>query len=38
VDLLRQVATLTADPAARAAARQAVEAVQRGVVEPGDRS
>jgi hypothetical protein len=38
VDLLRQVATLTADPAARGAARQAVEAVQRGVVEPGVRS
>jgi len=38
VDLLRQVATLTADAGARAAARQAVDAVQRGVVEPGERS
>ncbi len=38
VDLLRQVATLTADADARAAAREAVGAVQRGVVEPADRS
>ena len=38
VDLLRQVASLGADPSARSAAREAVEAVQRGVVEPGERS
>ncbi len=36
VDLLRQVASLASDPDTRAAARAAVQSIQRGVVAPAD--